>query len=154
MKKQKLSMLLLIISLIMLDQLIKIILFNSLNLYESIPIVNKFFYLTITYNNGAAFSLFSGNRILLIIISILVLLLIYRYIESLKKINHPILYSFLIAGVIGNLIDRIFRGYVIDYIHFIVFNKNMPIFNLADILITFSIFILVIFEVKEGLCKN
>ena len=154
MKKQKLSILFLIISLVLLDQLIKFILFDSFALYQSMTIIKNFFYLTLTYNIGAAFSILSGNRLLLIIISILVLLLIYRYINSIKCIDHPILYSFLTAGIIGNLLDRLFRGYVIDYFHFIIFGKNMPIFNLADVFITLSILILIMFEFKGELCKK
>ena len=81
--------------------------------------------LTTTINKGAAFGLFQGYTTLLIIISLIVLVIcIYYY----KDKNLRLGLSFLIAGIIGNLIDRIILGYVRDFIDIGIF----PVFNLAD----------------------
>src|SRR3989338_7378855 len=81
-------------------------------------------------NYGAAFSILQGQRALLIAISIAALILIAYYLKELKEEN--ILFyalTFLLAGTIGNLIDRISLGYVVDFIDFGFF----PVFNMADI---------------------
>ena len=58
--------------------------------------------------------------------------------------------SLIISGALGNLIDRVFRGYVVDFISFILFNKEMAIFNVADAFITIGVVILLIYIFKEG----
>ena len=60
----------------------------------------------------------------------------------------------LLAGIIGNLIDRIIYGYVIDFLDFTIFNYNYPIFNIADTFIVIGILILIILSFKEnkGVC--
>lgn len=60
--------------------------------------------------------------------------------STLEKIS----YIFLTGGIIGNLIDRIIYGYVVDYLRFIIFGYNFPIFNLADICITIGVILLII----------
>lgn len=141
---------LLIFIIVMLDQLLKLVITNFLNLYESISVCENFLTFTLVYNDGAAFSILSGNTYLLIIISIFVLLLLF--VKS--KEDFSVLYSFIIGGIIGNLIDRIFRGYVVDYISFNIFGRDMPIFNLADIFITIPIILLIVISIKEDLCKK
>ena len=58
--------------------------------------------------------------------------------------------SLIISGAIGNLIDRIFRGYVIDYISFTLFNREMAVFNAADIFITFGVILLMYIIIRDG----
>ena len=73
--------------------------------------------------------------------------------KSLKGIE-LILTSMLIGGIVGNFIDRIIYRYVIDYLGFIIVNYNFPIFNFADICIVLSVIGLVIYSLKEDICKN
>ena len=75
--------------------------------------------------------------------------MIYEFIKSDNKI---LLFSssLIISGAFGNLIDRIFRGYVIDFISFTLFKNEMPIFNIADIFITFGVGIYLVFLFMEG----
>ena len=80
-----------------------------------------------------------------ILIGVLVIFYIFNYlikdkISTLEKIS----YIFLTGGIIGNLIDRIIYGYVVDYLRFIIFGYNFPIFNLADICITIGVILLII----------
>ena len=105
---------------ILIDQIIKFIITINLNFTESINIIKNFFRITYLQNNGAAFSILSGNRIFIILITLLSLILIYFILIKNKRINNieSICYGSLIGGIIGNLIDRIRLGYVIDYLDF------------------------------------
>ena len=130
--------------LVVIDQIVKILVINKMALQQSIIVINNFFNITYVRNTGAAWSILSGNVLLLIMISIIALGVIYYYLikdKELKKID-IISYSMLIGGIIGNLIDRVVHGYVIDYLDFKIFNYNFPIFNIADTLIVISIIII------------
>lgn len=117
---------------------------------SSITIIKDFFNITYVKNIGAAFSILSGGRFLLIIIALIAIYIIYKLLIKNKNLNriNIINYSLLIGGIIGNLIDRIIRGYVVDYLDFTIFNYNFPIFNIADICIVISC-VLLIFTIKE-----
>lgn len=138
------------------DQLIKTLITNTLVPYQYIDVIKNFITITHVHNTGAAFSILSDNVWLLIGISLIALVLIYYYI--LKKIEFTklniLIYSLLIGGIIGNLIDRIVHGYVIDYISVNIFGYHFPVFNLADIGIVVSVFLLFIKTFKEEVCKK
>ena len=138
------------ILLIIVDQLIKILINN--NIHESIELVNNFFSLTYVRNTGAAFSILEGNRFLFVIVAVSALYLIYRLFIKDKKLNNIniLIFSLLISGIIGNLIDRIVYGYVIDYFEFTLFNNNMPIFNFADICIVIGAILFILNTILEG----
>jgi signal peptidase II len=131
----------------LIDQIVKIIINNTLNINESITVINNFFKITYVKNDGAAFSILSGNVNFLIILSIIALIILIYYL--IKKVNFNkfeiLSYSLLIAGISGNLIDRIFRNSVIDYLDFNIFGYNFPIFNIADICIVIGCLILILF---------
>jgi len=130
--------------LIVIDQIVKILVINKMALQQSIIVINNFFNITYVRNTGAAWSILSGNVLLLIMISVLALVTIYYYLIKDKDLNKIdiVSYSMLIGGIIGNLIDRIVHGFVIDYLDFKIFNYNFPIFNIADTLIVISIIII------------
>ena len=139
--KKKIFILSFIILLI--DQLSKIILDKVLILGKSIKIFDKFLYITKVYNDGISFSLLTGKRYLIIIISIIILIFLYFYMKKFKENKRNIIaFALLIGGLLGNLIDRIIYGYVIDFIDFYIFNYNYPIFNIADVCICIGVFIL------------
>ena len=101
---------------IIIDQIIKFIINNNIDLYNQNTIIDNFFYMTNVRNYGAAWSILTGSRIMLIIVTILIMIGLYYFFirkEKLKKYE-KVIYGFLYGGIIGNLIDRIFRGYVID----------------------------------------
>ncbi len=132
---------------ILFDRIIKLFVDKLLLLNVKNKVINNFFYLTKCYNNGAAFSMFSGNILFLILITILALFIIYKYVKNnkLNKIN-KISYGLLLGGIIGNLIDRLFYGYVIDYLNFIIFKYEFAIFNLADICIVVGAILILFFD--------
>ena len=141
---------------IVLDIISKLLISMNMNLNSSITVINNFFNITYVHNYGAAFSILIGARIVLILISLIILYILYKYLkkEELNKYN-TICYSFLIGGIIGNLIDRIIYGYVIDFLSFKIINYNFPIFNVADIFITLGTFMFLIRMVRSDLkCKK
>lgn len=133
-----------------LDQLIKYMFVNFFDLNEYKFLINDFLYVTHTRNDGAAWSMLSGNRVFLIAVTLVALVLIYLYFIRGKKINNYqcITYSLLIGGILGNLWDRVFLGYVIDYIGLIFGNYYFPIFNLADSCIVISCILIIIESIK------
>lgn len=149
-------MILIIILFLFIDQLIKFLVASNMYVGQSITIISNFFKITYVTNDGAAFNLFSGNILFLVIIAILVIFYIIKNIKTLEK-KEKYIYSILIAGILGNLIDRIFRGFVIDYIDFRIFGYDMAIFNFADICIVCSCILLVLMEVikwRKSLLKK
>ena len=132
-----------------LDQISKY--FISLNLEY---LLNKnIFILSLNYlkNYGAAFNIFEGNRIFLSSISIVSSLILIYFIFVKERLNPLDRYglSFILAGSLGNGIDRMIKGYVIDFINLNLF--NFPIFNIADIAINIGCIILIFnyFKLKK-----
>ena len=97
-------------------------------------------------NYGAAFSILQGQRTLLIIISMAALILVALYLKELKEEN-ILFYAliFLLAGTIGNLIDRLFLGYVVDFIDLGFF----PVFNIADMSNSLAAFLILISLIEK-----
>jgi len=136
------------------DFVSKIIIQKCFSLYESIILIPHFLNLTYVKNNGAAFSMLSGNQLFLIFISILVLGGLFYYLKKEKLTNLKIIYySLLIGGILGNLFDRIVYNSVIDFLDFKIFNYDAPVFNLADTFIVIGV-LLIIIENIGGLNGN
>lgn len=133
---------------ILIDQITKLL--SNLYLVD-IVIIKNFFNLTYVENTGAAWGIMNNDRIILVCISILAMLLVIKYINSEISINKlsTFSYGFILGGIVGNLIDRVFRGYVIDFLNFNIFDYNFPVFNIADSLIVVGI-ILMFIEVIRG----
>lgn len=149
--KKYFKIIILTILLIIFDQVSKLFITNYFEVGDSLTIINNFLKFLYIKNTGAAFGLFMDNIFILIIITNI--LLVYLIIELKKNINNKIFVislSLIISGALGNLIDRIFRGYVVDFISFTLFNKEMAIFNIADIFITIGVTILLVHIFKEG----
>ncbi len=134
---------LLIISLItiLIDILSKLLVVNNLIENQSISIIKKILNITYAKNTGVAFSFLDGNKIFIIIATIIILIILIKHIKNtyIDKIEQ-IGYGLIIGGAIGNLIDRIIYGHVIDFIDFRII--NYPIFNLADTAIVIGVFII------------
>lgn len=139
---------------IVLDRIIKSLLLLNMDMGDSITIINNFWNITLISNTGAAFSILSSNTPFLIIVSLFTIILIYfLFIKEQELKNYQkILYGILLGGIIGNLIDRIIYGAVVDYLDFNIFGYNFPVFNLADIFIVVGV-ILIIIDVFKG-AKN
>lgn len=143
MKKKNIFLILNIISLILVDQISKILISNYLIKHNNIVLIPRFLSFTYIKNYGAAFGILEGKRILFIIITIVVLFyLIYELFKCKNNINYSISLVLIISGIIGNFIDRLFLGYVRDFISFKVFE---PVFNIADSLIVIGVIMIIIY---------
>ena len=133
---------------LLIDQLSKGLISLYIPLNESIKLTN---FLSITYvqNIGAAFSILQGARWLFIILGIIALNIIYIFFIKVKKLTNfeIIIYALMLSGIIGNIIDRVLYGYVIDFIDITLF--NFAIFNFADSFIVISVILLVVFKWKN-----
>jgi signal peptidase II len=136
------------------DQLVKLIVSLNLNLNSSINIISDFFKITYLTNTGAAWSIFNNHSYLLIFISLAVFIfLIYYSHYFIMNKHNTIAFGLVFGGLLGNLFDRIFHGYVIDYLDFKLINYNYPVFNLADTALVIGIVMLIVAIVK-GEDKN
>ena len=135
-----------ILLLTLIDQLIKHVVFNRLRPVGSFVLINKVLSLTYVENRGTMMGLFNLNATVMAIISFVVLagLIVFVCLGKLKFGFPYVCIILIIAGGAGNIIDRIFRGFVIDYIEFLF--VDFYVFNFADMLITCSCFLLVFYE--------
>ena len=146
-------MIIIIISIILLciDQISKLLVVNLLTKTDSIAIIKNFFYLTYINNDGAAFSILVGKRIFLILVAIIVIIMLIHYIKknNIQNKLEIVSLALIIGGSLGNLMDRVVRGYVIDFLDFKIFNYNFPIFNLADTFIVIGVILLLLKELRK-----
>ena len=131
------------IFILLIDQVSKALASIYLTLNKSVNIITNFFSLTLTNNYGAAFGIFKHNNVLLILVTLIILLVLYKYMYSFKKNRrNNIAFGLILGGIFGNLIDRILKGYVIDFLDFKIFNYDYPVFNIADIAIVVGVILL------------
>ncbi len=131
------SYIVLIILLIIADQVTKCLAVVNLQAIETMPLIQDAVHFTYTENTGAAFSIFRDQKYFLIILTSLAMLGLFWYLLKLIKQPDKVLlklsFSMIIAGGLGNIIDRVRLGYVVDFIDFRII--NYAIFNVADIFI-------------------
>lgn len=149
--KKKISYINLVVFLLFfIDQISKFFVVKHLDA-SGVVIIEDLLDFVYVKNIGAAFGIFSGNAYLLIIITFL--LIGYIVFELYKNMNNNfsiLSFSLILSGALGNLFDRVFRGYVVDFISFTIFGREMAVFNIADIYITFGVFLLALIIIKEG----
>ena len=149
-----LMMIILTIVFLVIDIVSKLIVSNLMDVYDSIIIIKDFFYITYVRNTGAAWSILADKTYLIIIISMIIIFLVglYIYKNKPKSKFEVVGYSMVLGGAIGNFLDRIIYGYVIDFFDFYIFGYDYPIFNLADTFIFIGIVILIIYtwRSKDG----
>ena len=125
-----------------LDQIIKFIIDKKVLFIELLP---KLFNIHKVYNYGVAFSFLENKRYLILLFSLILIYFLFNLRKDLPKTKkYDILFGVILGGILGNLIDRVFRGYVIDYLETFIFGISFPIFNLADICITLGIILMVL----------
>ena len=128
------------------DQLSKLAVDSSFNLYESHNILGDYLKLTYVRNSGAAFGISFGSSTVMFAVTVLVIiLLVYLFIKGTLRPKHIIGKAAVImvfSGAAGNLIDRIRMGEVIDFIDMGIGLHRWPVYNFADIYVTIGMFIL------------
>lgn len=119
---------------IALDQFTKWLVIKNMELYEKIPIIENFFYFTSHRNKGAAWGILQGQMIFFYIITVIVIIGIIFYMEKYAKESKllAVALSLILGGAIGNFIDRLSKQEVVDFLDFIIFKYDFPIFNIAD----------------------
>ncbi|KRL83902.1 signal peptidase II [Ligilactobacillus apodemi] len=139
---------LLIFAVVLLDQLMKIFIQQNVPLNISYEVLPGILSVGHVRNYGAAWSMFLGQRWILIIISIIALVIFGYYFKKLyHNWGYGLGFSLVIGGTLGNLIDRLFSGYVVDMfeLNFI----NFPVFNIADCALTIGVIIILLTMLKD-----
>lgn len=141
-----------IVIIIALDQLTKYMIVKSLEIGDSIKVIKNLLYITSHRNEGAAWGILQGKMWLFYIVTIVVLVILIMFFKS-EGYGKPLIQfglSLLIAGSIGNFIDRLIRSEVVDFIDTYIFGYNFPIFNVADAALTIGVIVLIIVILFEG----
>ncbi len=158
MNKRKILLFLLVPLLIVIDQLTKYFAEVSLLEGHSVSIIDNFFYFTLIYNTGAAWSSFSNSRWLLVGISTITAIgfsIYYFKYQKKRSVFGNISIILIVGGALGNWIDRVFYGRVVDFLDFYIFGYNFPVFNFADICVVCGTIALILFMyIDEKKVKN
>lgn len=143
-----------VVVLILIDQGTKLWALESLKPIHSMTVAEGFLDLTFVENRGVAFGMFSGQRWFILLLTVIIaagLICFYKTLPR-KKEYRPVRLSLILvlAGAVGNIIDRMFRGYVVDFFEFTFF--KWPVFNVADIYVVVGVILLalmILFVIKE-----
>lgn len=130
---------------ILLDQLTKYLITAGLSLNESFVLIKNFLSITYITNTGAGFGILKGANGFLIALSFIVFAALFYYRNDFKNDVEKQMVALIVGGIIGNLIDRILLGHVIDFISF----SFWPAFNVADSALTIGILGLILYNWKE-----
>ncbi len=145
------KLLLLMVTLIMIDQFSKGAVQTNMYLGQSIPVIDGFFNFTYVKNTGSAFGFMAGAQEIVRQIMFLLLPVVFCgwiFVILVKTLKGPfyvsLAYALILAGAAGNLIDRFSLGYVVDFLHFYLFDYHFYVFNVADSCITIAAGLLII----------
>lgn len=134
------------------DQGSKIFVAKRMELGQSIPVLGNFFRITFIRNAGGAFGIFLGGGWFYLLASILAIILIFFYLRKMSAghLWSRISLALILGGALGNLIDRVRYGMVIDFLDFGIGRLRWPVFNLADAAVTVgvAVFLLLMFQKK------
>ena len=157
MKRKYIILLIGVISLVILDQITKQVVANTMTYGESIEIIKDFFYLSSHRNQGGAWGIFNGQMTLFYVITAFAAGLFYFLIKDVDfKENkfYSIAVLLMIAGAIGNFIDRLLFQEVIDFLDFIIFGWDFPTFNVADICLVVGVIFFAIDIIFEDIISG
>lgn len=128
------------------DQLSKWIVIKQMELSEQITVIENFFYITSHRNKGAAWGILQGQMWFFYIVTAIVVVGIIYYMQKYARNNIFMLISLslILGGAIGNFIDRLLRKEVVDFLDFIIFKYDYPIFNIADSALVVGVILIII----------
>lgn len=128
------------------DLITKMLISSSMQLGQSQTFIDNFFYFTYAHNEGAAWGMLAGNVWLFVLVAIVATVIIFYYFKNSK--SYQILTRFglvlVFAGLVGNLVDRVWLGYVRDFIDFVILGYDFPVFNIADMGVVIGVVLIVI----------
>lgn len=133
------------------DQLTKFTIRTQMTIGESFAVIPKLLYITSHRNNGAAWGILSGKMTFFYIITVIILvaLIVFFIKEAKHHMLMQIAISMLFSGALGNFIDRVSSGEVVDFIDTVIFGYDFPIFNIADASLTIGVILLIIVLLKD-----
>jgi len=130
---------LLTVCVLSLDRITKFIVLSKISVGESIPVIKGIFHITLVLNKGVAFGLFANNTLVPVVISFIAIAAILVFFRRAGYLTKTAL-SLILAGCIGNLVDRLYFGVVVDFLDFRVW----PVFNVADSVICIGVGLLIV----------
>ena len=134
---------------LIIDQVSKSLMEIYFNLNESVVLIKNFWAITVVHNTGGAWSVFSDYSFIFVIASIVALIILVRFMYHFKKnTRNSFAFALTCSGIISNLADRIFLGYVRDFLDFTIFGYDYPVFNIADVAIVIGVILLIIAIIK------
>lgn len=145
------------VAILIIDQLSKSLIEVFFKLGNSTRIIKDFFYITVAHNTGGAFSILNQYSFVFILFSLVALVVLVKFMFSFKNnLRNNVAFGLLYAGIFSNLADRIFLGYVRDFLDFKIFSYDYPVFNVADIAIVVGVFLLIIaiFKGEDRVANN
>ena len=145
----------LFIIILLIDQITKLMISSNMELYDSIPVIKDFFWITHVQNTGAAWSILEGNMIFFYFITILALVGMYMFYKSSEcdEISAWGI-AMMVGGTLGNFLDRLRLQYVVDFLDFNIFGYDFPVFNVADIALCVGVGVIILSFILEGVRKN
>ncbi|MCA0988000.1 signal peptidase II [Guptibacillus algicola] len=139
------------IGIILFDQWTKWLVVKNMEYGETIKLINDFLYLTSHRNRGAAFGILQGQMIFFYIITVIVIAAVLYYMKQYKHSRFvSVTLALILGGAVGNFIDRIFRGEVVDFVDTYIFSYDFPIFNVADASLVIGVILIFIGTIFEG----
>lgn len=149
MKKKHIGFLFLILAF---DQLTKFIIDATMEINQQIPIIKGFFSLTYTHNTGAAWSILEGKMIFFYLITIVAVVGLWYFYKNTHEDERMtrIAIVFMMAGALGNFIDRLVFQYVRDFLDFIILGYDFPIFNVADSFLCIGVGLIILDVIMEN----
>lgn len=141
---------------IIFDQLTKYLIATTMKVGDSFEVIPSFLNITSHRNNGAAWGILSGKMGFFYIITVIILIiLIYFFVKEAQfNLFLQVAISLLFAGALGNFIDRLFNGQVVDFIDTNIFGYDFPIFNIADSSLTIGVIFVIIALLKDSTNKK
>jgi signal peptidase II len=146
-RKNKFLLWVFLSGIVLLDQTSKY--FAEIYLEHQSSVFNPWLSFTLSHNTGCAWSFFPNHTMPLGFLGIVVLFFIYYAGNILRIYEHPITFGLLLGGILGNAIDRLFRGFVVDFIDINLQIYRWPTFNVADTALCVAAFMLIFFPFKR-----
>lgn len=141
---------------IVIDQVTKWIIASSMKIGDSYEVIPNFLNITSHRNNGAAWGILSGKMFFFYIITVIILIVLVLFFikEAQYNLFMQLAISLLFAGALGNFIDRLLNGEVVDFIDTNIFGYDFPIFNVADSSLTIGVILVIIALLKDTTNKS
>lgn len=137
----------------LIDQVTKYVIATRLELGDQIPVIGNFFLITSSRNKGAAFGILQNQLWFFIVVTVLVIIGIVWYMQKVKTEGRrllPIALALVLGGAVGNFVDRLVMGEVVDFLQFNFGSYTFPIFNIADSCIVIGVGLIILDTLLEG----